>query len=203
MQTPPIIFEFLVILFSIIIHEISHGYVAVFLGDPTPRLQGRLTLNPLKHIDPMGSIIVPIVTSLAGLTFGWAKPVQFNPYNLKNKRWGELLIAIAGPLSNILIALVFTAIVRIGIQNGLLSIPFITLCMYVILINISLAVFNLIPIPPLDGSKVLFGFLPVRFQHIRKIIEQNSFVLMLILLLFLWHFITPVIPFLFRVLMGI
>ena len=203
MQTPPIIFEFLVILFSIIIHEISHGYVAVFLGDPTPRLQGRLTLNPLKHIDPMGSIIVPIVTSLAGLTFGWAKPVQFNPYNLKNKRWGELLIAIAGPLSNILIALVFTAIVRIGIQNGLLSIPFITLCMYVILINISLAVFNLIPIPPLDGSKVLFGFLPVRFQHIRKIIEQNSFVLMLILLLFLWHFITPVIPFLFRLLMGI
>ncbi len=203
MQTPPIIFEFLVILFSIIIHEISHGYVAVFLGDPTPRLQGRLTLNPLKHIDPLGSIVVPIITSLAGLTFGWAKPVQFNPYNLKNKRWGELLIAIAGPLSNILIALVFAAIVRFGIQNGVLSIPFIVLCLYVVMINISLAVFNLIPIPPLDGSKVLFGLLPARFQHVRRLIEQHSFVLILVLLLFLWHFITPIIPFLFRVVTGL
>ena len=203
MQTPPIIFELLIILFSIIIHEISHGYVAVFLGDPTPRLQGRLTLNPLKHIDPIGSILVPIITSFGGLTFGWAKPVQFNPYNLKNKRWGELLIALAGPSSNILIALIFSAIVRFGVHNQSLSFSFIILCVYVIMINISLAVFNLIPIPPLDGSKILFGLLPVRFQHIRRIFEQYSFILMLILLIFLWQFITPVIPFLFKIVTGL
>src|ERR1700722_18659718 len=107
LNTLPIILDIIVLAFSVIIHEISHGYVAEMLGDPTARLAGRLTLNPLKHIDPIGSIIVPILTSLAGFTFGWAKPVPFNPHNLKNPRSGELLIALAGSASNFLIALVF------------------------------------------------------------------------------------------------
>jgi Zn-dependent protease len=203
MQTPPIIFELLVILFSIIIHEISHGYMAVFLGDPTPRLQGRLTLNPLKHIDPIGSILVPVLTSLSGLTFGWAKPVEFNPYNLKNKRWGELLIAFAGPASNLTIALIFGIIIRYGFNVVSLPLNFFVLCSYVVVINISLAVFNLIPIPPLDGSKIFFGLIPVRFQYVRTYIEQYSLILMLLLLLFLWKFITPVIPFIFKIITGV
>jgi Zn-dependent protease len=202
MQTPPIFFELIVILFSIIIHEISHGYVAVLLGDPTPRIQGRLTLNPLKHIDPLGSIIVPIITSIGGFTFGWAKPIIFNPHNLKNKRWGELLIAIAGPGSNLLIAFVFGVIMRFGFQNGMLSLSFMVLCSYVVLINISLAVFNLVPIPPLDGSKVLFGLLPARFHYIRREIEKYSFILVLFLVVFLWHFFVPIIPYLFKLLVG-
>jgi Zn-dependent protease len=97
MDTLTLIVSIIILVMSVVIHELSHGYVAEMLGDPTPRLQGRLTLNPLKHLDWFGSVIVPIITSFAGLTFGWAKPVQWNPYNVKNKRWGEFLISIAGP----------------------------------------------------------------------------------------------------------
>ena len=95
-----IILSIIILIFSVIFHEVSHGYMADLLGDPTARLQGRLTLNPLKHIDPIGSIIVPFITYItAGFAFGWAKPVVYNPYNLKNKRQGEFLIAVAGPAS--------------------------------------------------------------------------------------------------------
>ena len=93
---------------SVVLHELSHGYAAVALGDPTPRIQGWLTLNPLKHLDPIGSVVVPIVTPSLGFTFGWAKPVVWNPYNLKNPRSGEVIIAIAGPACNLLIAVVFS-----------------------------------------------------------------------------------------------
>src|SRR4051812_1743887 len=98
MQT---IVSIVILIFSVIVHEVAHGFMADRLGDPTARLAGRLTLNPLKHLDPVGSIIVPLITSMAGFTFGWAKPVPFNPYNLKNKRLGEFLIALAGPASNL------------------------------------------------------------------------------------------------------
>ena len=94
---------------SVVIHEVAHGYTAELLGDPTARLQGRLTLNPIKHLDMVGSIIVPIITYISGgVIFGWAKPVPFNPYNLKNRKWGEGLVALAGPLSNLCIALFFS-----------------------------------------------------------------------------------------------
>ena len=197
-----IIFEIIVLIFSIIIHEISHGYVAELLGDPTARLQGRLTLNPLKHIDPVGSILVPLVTFFtAGFAFGWAKPVPFNPYNLKNRRSGELLIALAGPFSNFLIAFVFGMIIRFGLGT---SQVFFQLCAYIVLINLSLGVFNLIPFPPLDGSKIIFVFFPQnpRWMQIRRNIEQYSIFLLLILVIFLWSYITPIIPALFVIFTG-
>jgi Zn-dependent protease len=166
---------------SVVIHEVSHGYAAYLQGDSTAYYEGRLTLNPLKHIDPIGSILIPIVTTLAGFPFGWAKPVPFNPYNLRSQKWGEFWVAIAGPASNLLIALVFGLIVRFG----LLSLPpaFITLSITVIIVNLGLAIFNLIPIPPLDGSKVLFAFLPYRFQQYRVVLERFSFVLVVALIL--------------------
>src|SRR3990167_11543260 len=102
-----VIFQIAVLIMSVVIHEVSHGYVANSLGDPTARLEGRLSLNPIRHLDPFGSILVPIVTSLSGFTFGWAKPVPYNPYNLRNGRRGEVMVALAGPLSNIIIALFF------------------------------------------------------------------------------------------------
>ena len=207
LQTPPIIFALIVLIFSIIIHEISHGYVADMLGDPTARLAGRLTLNPLKHIDPVGSIIVPIITSLGGFTFGWAKPVPFNPFNLKNRRSGELVIALAGPASNLFIAFVFGLIVRVGANLGTTNFAatFLQLCAYIVLINIALATFNLIPIPPLDGSKIIFAAFPPtpKWMRIRASIEHYSIWLVLIVVIFLWQFIVPVIPILFKVFTGI
>src|SRR5574343_1199862 len=108
MDTINIIFSIAILIMSVVIHELSHGYTADLLGDPTPKIQGRLTLNPLKHLDFFGSFILPIVTSFSGFTIGWAKPVEWNPYNVKNKRVGELLISIAGPLSNFIIAMTFS-----------------------------------------------------------------------------------------------
>ena len=194
------IVSIVILIMSVVIHELSHGYTAELLGDPTPRLQGRLTLNPLKHLEVFGSLIVPLITSIAGFTFGWAKPVQWNPYNVKNKRWGELLIALAGPVSNLLIAVAFGLVLRaIGPS---LSESFIQISFYVIAINIVLAVFNMVPIPPLDGSKVLFSLLPPRFAGIRESLERYSIFFFLILIFFLWRFVEPVIPFIFRIIVG-
>ncbi|NDE68355.1 site-2 protease family protein [bacterium] len=181
-----------------VIHEVSHGYVAVLLGDPTPRLQGRLTLNPLKHIDPLGSIIVPILTSFSGFTFGWAKPVEWNPYNVKNMRMGELLISAAGPLSNILIALVFGILIRYRMFDP----TFLTLAAYIVLINLTLAVFNLIPVPPLDGSKILFSLLPPRLNYIRESMERYGILLMFFVAFVLWNAVNPIVVTLFKWIVG-
>lgn len=190
-----------ILIMSVVLHELSHGYVAELLGDPTPRLQGRLTVNPLKHLELFGSVIIPIITSIAGFTFGWAKPVQWNPYNIKNRRIGELVISIAGPAANILIALIFGLIIRFGTES--LSIAFLSISAYIVAINITLAIFNLIPIPPLDGSKILFSLLPPKYSHIRTGIERNSLFLVLILVVFLWRYVEPIIPFIYTLITGI
>lgn len=186
---------------SVVIHELSHGYAAELLGDPTPRLQGRLTLNPFKHLDLYGSLIVPIITSLAGFPFGWAKPVEWNPYNVKNRRWGEFLISIAGPGSNILVALVFGFIIRFYMDS--LPMSFIQLTSYVVIVNIVLAVFNFIPLPPLDGSKILFSILPADMYKVREVLEKYSMVFFIILVVFLWKFIEPVVPYVFQLVTGV
>ncbi|MDD5165287.1 MAG: site-2 protease family protein [Candidatus Pacebacteria bacterium] len=195
-----------ILIFSVIIHEVAHGYMANYLGDPTARLQGRLTLNPIKHIDPIGSIVVPLITSLSGFTFGWAKPVPYNPYNLKNRRIGEFLIALAGPASNISIALIFSLIIRyiatsMTVTSGVAS--FVDVASYIVVINIVLAVFNLIPLPPLDGSKLLFTVLPDQYGRIRHLLEAYAPIWVLIVVLFVWQFISPIVPYVFRLFTGL
>lgn len=162
---PAFLFIVVALILSIVVHEAAHGYAADALGDPTARLAGRLTLNPLPHLDLLGSILVPglLYFTGAGILFGWAKPVPYNPYNLKNQRWGEALVAAAGPATNILIATVFGLVMRFASTLSL-DASFITIAGYIVYINILLALFNLIPFPPLDGSKVLAALLPFRAQ---------------------------------------
>ncbi|PIR45138.1 MAG: site-2 protease family protein [Candidatus Vogelbacteria bacterium CG10_big_fil_rev_8_21_14_0_10_51_16] len=179
MQGIDIIFAIAVLIMSVVIHEVSHGYVAYALGDPTAKMAGRLTLNPIRHLDPVGSILVPLVTSIFGFTFGWAKPVPYNPYNLRVGKWGPAYVAAAGPLSNLLVAIILGLTLRFGLVDGAAA-SFLTL---IVFINILLAVFNLIPIPPLDGSGVLFALLPYRFQYIENFMRQN-FLLLIVLLIF-------------------
>lgn len=147
-----------IVILSIIFHEVAHGYVADWLGDPTAKYAGRLTLNPLPHIDMVGSIIVPGLALLSGSPFllGWAKPVPVNPYNLRYGKWGEALTAFAGPATNILIAAAAAMLVRFGIVGPeMLSVVFV-----IVAANISLTILNMLPIPPLDGSKVVAALLP-------------------------------------------
>lgn len=151
----------IILILSVIAHEVAHGYAANSLGDPTARLAGRLTLNPIPHIDLMGSIILPalLVFTQSPILFGWAKPVPYNPYNLKNPRWGEALVAIAGSATNILLAVIFGLIVRFGAVIGLDPVM-LSLAATIAFINLFLGLFNLIPFPPLDGFTVLRSALP-------------------------------------------
>ena len=153
---------------------------------------------------------MPLITSLFGFTFGWAKPVPYNPFNLKNKRSGEFLIAIAGPGSNLLIALVFGTIIRFvasshalvgNVSTGVGS--FLEITSYIVVINIVLAIFNLIPVPPLDGSKILFSILPHQYSRTRQVFESYSFILVLIVVFFLWQIVVPVIPWIFKLITGV
>ncbi|MFA6315161.1 MAG: site-2 protease family protein [Candidatus Paceibacterota bacterium] len=198
-----IILSIVILIFSVILHEVSHGYMADYLGDPTPRLQGRLTINPIRHLDPIGSFAVPLLTSLAGFTFGWAKPVVYNPYNLKNKRQGEFLIAAAGPASNLLIAIIFGLILRFYISGTAIMTPFAEIVSIVIYINIVLAIFNLIPIPPLDGSKLFLAFLPHQFGQLRMNLERFGPIFVIIIIFFLWQVVAPIIPFVFNLITGV
>lgn len=194
------IFQIAVLIMSVVIHEVSHGYAAEILGDPTARLQGRLTLNPLKHLDPVGSIIIPLLTSLTGFIFGWAKPVPYNPYNLRNQKWGELAVAAAGPLANIFLALVFGLLIRFsGLTFGSAAV---NIFAAIVIINLVLAIFNLLPVPPLDGSKILWAFLPYRFRQVRESIERFSFLFVIIVVFAVWKFLSPIIVQLFSLITG-
>ena len=184
-MSPFLIFQLIVLIFSIMIHEISHGAMALRLGDNTAKRLGRLTLNPLKHLDPVGSVILPLMLILfnSPILIGWAKPVPYNPYNLKNPKKGAALIGIAGPLSNITIAAVFSVILSFSKTLGMSS-TLMAAIGVIILINLLLAIFNMVPIPPLDGSKLLFALFPRSWFKVQMIMERNGF-LFLILFLFL------------------
>ncbi|MFT7644918.1 MAG: Zn-dependent protease [Candidatus Paceibacteria bacterium] len=180
----------LILIISVVLHEVAHGYAANWLGDPTARLAGRLTLNPIPHLDPMMSVLLPgllLVTS-SPILFGAAKPVPYNPYNLTNQKWGEAIVAAAGPGANIAIAIIFALIVR-SAEVLQLSSSFIELAIMVITLNLFLAFFNLVPIPPLDGSKILPRLLPyplaMKYDGLRRTLEQNSgMAFMIVILLF-------------------
>jgi Zn-dependent protease len=175
----PDVFVLIIILVaSVVLHEVAHGYAAYKLGDPTAKLQGRLTLNPIPHIDPLMSVIVPGLLVLSGspFLFGAAKPVPYNPYNFTDQKFGEAKVAAAGPAVNLLIAIIFGALIQFSSALGLSS-TFIELSFQIIVLNVFLAFFNMLPIPPLDGSKVLPIFLPfdlkMKYQALRSHLEQN------------------------------
>lgn len=206
MQDPDLIltiFSIAILIFSVVAHEVSHGYMAQYLGDPTARLAGRLTMNPLHHIDMMGSIIVPVVTSImpGGFVFGWAKPVPYNPYNLRDQKWGDSKVALAGPLTNLGIAIIFGLLIRFG--GDLFSGSVRTIMHLIVYINTILAIFNLVPIPPLDGSKVLLNALPLRYRYVGVYLQRYSLVLILVFAFFLWEFFLPLIDLLYSLFVGL
>jgi Zn-dependent protease len=197
-------FQVIILVMSVVIHEVMHGFAALWQGDSTAKYAGRLTLNPLKHLDWWGSVVVPLMMIFTlGIGFGWAKPVPYNPYNLRDQKKGPALVGLAGPLSNIMLAIIFGLGARfismntlakqdillnllsrnyenlsIAISGSFSSIAFLIFSM-VVVVNIFLAFFNLIPIPPLDGSKLLYAILPIK-EETKMILEQYGFFFLLI-----------------------
>ncbi len=197
------IFTLIVLLFSIIIHEIAHGSMALYLGDPTAKYSGRLTLNPLKHLDPFGSVILPFVLFVTsggtGPIFGWTKPVPVNPYNFRDQKWGILKVSIAGPLTNFLIAVIFSLAVRfISPFTNRLSLFFTIISFY----NFAWGIFNLVPIPPLDGYHILFSLLPERLTSIKIFLKRYSLVFLLLFVFLGFNIVFVGAVFLFSLFSG-
>jgi Zn-dependent protease len=189
------IISLFVVLFAITVHEASHGWAALKKGDPTAFHMGRITLNPIRHIDPVGTILLPLILIVMGAPpFGWAKPVPVNPLNLKDPRRDNLVISIAGPLSNISVAIVAFAILKLllnldpsfvygrGGFSNLLS-PIIQILYLTIVINIILAIFNMIPIPPLDGSGVVMGLISEEAAQKYEQIRPYGFFILIVLIM--------------------
>ncbi len=203
-----LVFQIAIVIFSVVIHEVSHGVAALKLGDHTAEYEGRLTLNPLKHLDPFGSILVPIFSyALGGIVFGWAKPVPYNPYNLRNQKWGPAIVGMAGPLANVLLAVVFGLTLRFlplleESIPGMYFYNFMMIASAIAFLNLILAFFNLIPIPPLDGSKVLFSLLPYQWTGVRGFLEQYGFIIFLFFIFFFSGFLIWPAVYSFRLLTG-
>ncbi len=194
------LFFFLIIIPSAVIHEYAHAWAADQLGDATAKQLGRLTLNPLAHIDPVGTLLLPLLLffSTGGrFLFAYAKPVPFNPYNLKNQRWGPAWVGLAGPLSNLLLAVIFGLMVRFLPYSNLTL--FLSIIVYA---NILLFVFNLVPLPPLDGSKLLFALLPVSLDNLKIWLERFGFIALLIFIFFFAGWLGPIMFYLFYFITG-
>ena len=179
-----ILITFIILIFSAIVHEVSHGLMAEKLGDDTAREQGRITLNPISHIDPFGSILLPLLLLAAHspVIFGAAKPVPVNFNNLRNPKSGMALVSLAGPLSNFLLAILFVVPIKLGIANSV-AYP---ILMQAIVLNLVLGTFNLIPIPPMDGSKILAALAPDKWMYKILSLERYGFILILIFLYMGW-----------------
>ena len=192
------VFTILILILSVVVHEVAHGWAAYFLGDPTAKLAGRLTLNPLPHLDPLGSVFLPLLLFIthSPILFGWAKPVPYNPYNLQAGRWGPAIVGLAGPVSNLFLAGVFSIIIRLTI--GIAPMAFFELAAMIVIINLGLAIFNLIPIPPLDGSKILFALIPYRYRAIEEVLTRYQLFFVLVVITLIAPLLLPIVGFLFR-----
>jgi Zn-dependent protease len=202
------VFYIVILIMSVVIHEVSHGFMAEYFGDRTARDAGRLTLNPISHLDIFGSIILPVmlVLSHSPFLFGWAKPVPYNPNNLSDKKWGTIAVAAAGVMANFLIAIIFGFIIRLAphiLPSSILSANFYFIVSIIVIVNLALGIFNLVPIPPLDGSKILFSFLPESAFSFMINFERYSLVLLLIFIVFFSDYLYPVLAFLFHLVAGL
>jgi len=202
-----VVFQITILVFAVIIHEVSHGVVALSLGDPTAKLSGRLTLNPIPHIDIYGSIILPLLMGLASggaFVFGYAKPVPFNPYLLKDQKWAPALVALAGPASNLALAIFLGVSYRIAAVFTNIPAEIGQLFGIAVITNIVLAVFNSVPIPPLDGSKIIAPLLPDKFlrSEFYAALEQQGMWIVLIFVFFGFGLISPIIAELANLIIG-
>ena len=199
------IFLIIILIFSAVIHEVSHGTMANYLGDSTAKYSGRLTLNPLKHLDPFGSFLLPLLMLLAtggrGPVFGWAKPVPINPYNFRDQKYGSAKVAAAGPAANFAVALFFGLALRFF--PAISAVPGLHLMFsYVVYINLLLGIFNLLPIPPLDGSHILFTFLPQGLENLKITLRQFGLFILLFVIFFLFNWVVLLINWIFKLIVG-
>lgn len=197
-----LIVNFLAFYLALSVHEFSHALLAYYYGDKTAQHAGRLTLNPLAHIDLVGTVLLPLflILSNAGIVVGWAKPVPVNYYNLRNQKWGPAIVSLAGPMANFIFGIICLVILKMlytytSLTGNNLLVNFLFL---LIIINFVLMVFNLIPIPPLDGSKILFALLPEKYANFKVLLEQYGLIILIIFLLFFSSFLEVLYTYLFR-----
>lgn len=196
------IFLYIIIVVSAVFHEFAHGWSAYRLGDPTAKNAGRLTLNPLAHLDPFGTVILPLfLLFTSGIFLGWAKPVPYNPYNLRDQKYGSLKVGIAGPAANLIIALILGLFLRFSgyfIAVGVFPYVFFQFLALIVYINIFLALFNLLPFPPLDGSKVFADLFPKQWRFFEKI----GFIGIFLSLILAFFILPPIANFVFWIITG-
>ena len=198
------LFAVIILIVSVMFHELAHGVTADKLGDPTPSLAGRLTLNPIKHLDLVGSFVLPLLCVLTGGGFiiGWAKPIPFNSKYFQSKRWGPALVAVAGPIMNIVVAVLAAIAYRfLSVIPTMAS--FSSLLSLVVIINISLAIFNLVPIPPLDGHHILGAIIPPYKRFADRAMQSYGFIILLVVIFAAGSLIGPVVEFFVRLLLGV
>jgi Zn-dependent protease len=196
------IIQLVILIYSVVLHELAHGLAARAMGDRTAQDMGRLTLNPLKHLDMFGSVILPLLSRLTlGVMFGYAKPVPYNPYNLSDRRYGPVKVALAGPGVNLLLAVLCAGMIRaFGHAMAPLAVDLIGSA---VLINLILAIFNLMPVPPLDGHWLLITFLPARFHSIKVAFYRFQWLFLVVFAFFIFPLVWPVILWMFRILTGV